>query len=213
VIQQCGLIANTLLSPDRTDHQLGRNLVSPIRGTPKPHATLRQLRYRVCMLHLLKQSAAIAAIGACALFIVLWIRSQVWQDTIYYVPSHMSRVHRVDTMVGRMIISFGAWTSPVFEPGLLVSGEHRDPRHEGTDFMRGFFGLAFMRSAGGSLLASLPYWFLTSLTAAVALPLNATHLRRFGLRHLFVAFTLVATTLGLGLFATKSTTQFLWLIW
>ena len=36
----------------------------------------------------------------------------------------------------------------------------------------GFYGLAFMRSAG-SLLASLPYWFLTLLTATAAVFLNA----------------------------------------
>ena len=140
------------------------------------------------------------------------MRSQVWQDTIYYVPSHMSRVHRVDTMVGRVIVKFGGWTSPVFESGLVVSGERHDPDHLGGDFMRGFYGLAFMRSAG-SLLASLPYWFLTLLTATAAVFLNAKGLCRFGLKHAFFAITLVAVTLGLGIFATKSTTQFLWHIW
>src|SRR3954451_23946693 len=147
------------------------------------------------MFDVLKQSAAIAATVACGLSIVLWMRSQVWQDTIYYVPSHMSRVHRVDTMVGRVIIKFGGWTDPVFESGLLISGEKHDPDRLGADFMSGFFGLAFMRSAG-SYLASLPYWFLTLFTAAAAILLNAKHLRRFTLKHLFVASTLVAVTLS-----------------
>jgi hypothetical protein len=164
------------------------------------------------MLRVLKQSAAIASILACALSVVLWMRSQAWQDTIYYVPSHMSRVHRVDTMVGRVIVSFGGWTTPVFESGLVMHGERHNPDLLGADFMPGFFGLAFMRSAG-SFLVSLPYWFLTLLTAVVAVLLNAKQLRRFGLRQLFVACTLVAVTLGLGIFATKSTTEFMWLIW
>jgi hypothetical protein len=60
---------------------------------------------------------------------------------------------------------------------------------------------------------SLPYWFLTLLTAAVAVLLNIKRVRQFSLKHAFVAFTLVAVTLGLGIFATNFTTQFLWQIW
>jgi hypothetical protein len=164
------------------------------------------------MLHLFKQAAAIASIVACALSVVLWMRSQTWQDTIYYVPSHKSRVHRADIMVGRVIIKFGGWTKPVFGPGLVVSGKRHNPEHLGGDFMRGFYGLDYEIGAIG-VVASLPYWFLTLLTATAAVFLNAKRFRRFDLKRAFFAITLVAVTLGLGMFATKSTTQFLWHIW
>jgi hypothetical protein len=164
------------------------------------------------MLRHLKQSATIAAIVACVLSIVFWMRSQTWEDTIYYVPPDMSHVHRADGMVGRVIISFSGRLSPVFESGLVVSGRPQDLEHQGADYLGGFFGLALSLEAGG-LHISLPYWFLTLLTAAVAIVPNAKHLRHFTLKHLFAASTIVAVTLGLGILATKSTSEFMWLIW
>lgn len=164
------------------------------------------------MLHRLKQAATIAAIVASALSIVVWMRSHTWQDTIYYVPSDMSHVHRADGMVGRVILSFSGRLSPVFESGLVVSGRPQDRDHQGTDYLRGFFGLALSLEAGG-LHISLPYWFLTLLTAAVAILPNARCLRHFGLKHLFAASTLVAVTLSIGIVATKSATEFMWLVW
>jgi hypothetical protein len=83
--------------------------------------------YRCCMLRHLRPAASIACLLAAALFVVMWMRSQRWQDTLYYVPPHGSRIYRIDTYVGRAYVGVGAWIPGFAEPALRLSGELHEP--------------------------------------------------------------------------------------
>jgi hypothetical protein len=137
----------------------------------------------------------------------MWMRSQRWQDTLYYVPPHGSRIYRIDTYVGRAYVGIGAWIPGFAEPALSLSGELHEPWMNSPDV--GFFGLKLSSSAAYSG-AYLPYWLLTALCGSIFTILNVTRLTRFGLKGLLIATTLTALVLGLSVAATAATTAFYW---
>ena len=59
------------------------------------------------ILRRLKLAAALACLLAALTVVVLWIHSSRWQDTLYYVPPHGSRIYRIDTYPGTMYVGAG----------------------------------------------------------------------------------------------------------
>jgi hypothetical protein len=161
------------------------------------------------MLRHLRSVASIASLCACAFFVVMWMRSQQWQDTLYYVPSHGSRIYRIDTYVGRAYVGVGAWIPAFAEPALSLSSDLHASEPATIPIHAGFFGLKWSSSAAYTG-AYLPYWLLTLLSGAIFASLNVSQLTRFGLKRLLIATALAACVLGLGAAATTSTTAFHW---
>jgi hypothetical protein len=165
--------------------------------------------YPCTMLRHLRTAAALAFKFACALAIVMWMRSQRWQDTLYYVPSHGSRIYRIDTYVGRAYIGRGAWIPGFAVPALSLSGELHEDEATGAQPENGFFGLK--RGVNEAYTGIyVPYWLLTLLFGSMAVALEVKRITRFGLKQLFVATTFVAIVLGVGLAVTRSGSAFYW---
>lgn len=159
------------------------------------------------MLRRLRLAAALACLLA-ALAVVLWIHSSRWQDTLYYVPPHGSRIYRVDAYPDTIFIGVGGWSPGFAQPAFSLSaGPASDERVEGT-----FLG--FKLVPGPAYYgAYVPFWLAAGLPAAIAALLAREQLRRFNLRTLLIATTLAALTLGAGQAARSMTTEFHWCPW
>ncbi len=134
---------------------------------------------------------------ACVLLIVLWVRSY-WRNDVCSIGVHSSQELGFDSIWGEL----GLLTMP---KTLGTNGWHvaSYPIEPDTTFpilkedmtpIDSTFGFRFIASANMSA-AFIPYWFLTLLSAILA---TAPWLpRRFSLRTLLIATTLIAVVLGL----------------
>jgi hypothetical protein len=160
------------------------------------------------MLDRLRLTAALSCLLASQAVVVLWIHSSRWQDTLYYVPPHGSRIYRIDTYSDTMFIGRGAWLPGFAQPGFSLSADPvLDDRVEGT-----FLGFK-LEKGPGYYGAYIPFWLAAALPAVVAALLASEQLRRFNLRTLLIATTLAALTLGAGQAAKNMTTEFYWCPW
>ena len=160
------------------------------------------------MLDRLRLTAALSCLLASQAVVVLWIHSSRWQDTLYYVPPHGSRIYRIDTYSDTMFIGRGAWLPGFAQPGFSLSADPvLDDRVEGT-----FLGFK-LEKGPGYYGAYIPFWLAAALPAVVAALLASEQLRRFNLRTLLIATTLAALTLGAGQAAKSMTTEFHWCPW
>jgi hypothetical protein len=133
----------------------------------------------------------------CLLLIVLWLTSYWWVTNIQ-VPNVASRNFQLVFSTGRICFTSERFISG----GNQWAGEFRSYNRTDPLFV-GFSGDQFSPSfdlvAGeikpGDLRIVFPYWFASMIFAA----LSATPLmpRRFGVRTLLIATTLVAVVLGL----------------
>lgn len=126
---------------------------------------------------------------------ILWVRSYWWWDSVYVgVTDHSFAV--LESVKGRCNagIAFVKPTHP-FELSVQELGVTQDPEWE---VGKSILGFEWWSSAGGFESAGMliPHWFLVAVTATCsAIPwIN----RRFSLRTLLLATTLVAFVLGLG---------------
>ena len=121
------------------------------------------------MLNRLKLAAALACLLASLTVVILWIHSSRWQDTLYYVPPHGSRIYRIDTYPDTMFIGVGGWSPGFAQPGLSFSA---DPAP--TEPIAGTF-LGFKLEKGpGYYGAYVPFWLAAALPAVVAATLAPT---------------------------------------
>lgn len=158
------------------------------------------------MLRRLKLAAALACLFASLAIVVLWIHSSRWQDTLYYVPPHGSRIYRIDTYPGTMYVGAGGWSPGFAQPGLSFSADPAPSEPIAGTFL-GF------KLVEGRYAAYIPFWLAAALPAVVAALLAREQLRRFNLRTLLIAATLAALTLGAGHAAKSMTTEFYWCPW
>lgn len=141
------------------------------------------------MLRRLRLTAALSCLVASLAVVVLWIHSSRWQDTLYYVPPHGSRIYRIDTYPDTMFIGVGSWSPGFAQPGFSLSADPAsDDRVEGT-----FLGFK-LATGPGYYGAYVPFWLAAGLPAVVAALLARDQLRRFNLRTLLIATTLAAFT-------------------
>jgi hypothetical protein len=135
---------------------------------------------------------------ACVLLIVLWVRSYSWVESIQMRPTKM-RMLVIASMPGFLQIDF-------HEGPLMSFGTTHQSYSEWRQFAFGFRQPHELRS---QLLMvrmqhdphedwiSIPYWFAVLLTSAVAGASWIRWTKRFSLRTLLIATTLVAVVLGL----------------
>lgn len=133
---------------------------------------------------------------ACVLFIVLWVRCYWRIDTLWGPITGRGQLAFV-SMQGQMFV--GANKGGGGTPWTVVSGNLYAPwRNAWNVFLprRNAFGFALV-SNSSNLGVTLPYWFVV-LAFAVLMRLPwLPWSRRFSLRTLLVATTLIAVTLGL----------------
>jgi hypothetical protein len=162
----------------------------------------------------LRTAATLLCVLASAAFAVGWVRSANYVDTIYYVPTHMSTVYRVDAYDGVVHLS-RAEVGPFFGAGLVVGGQplgdnDSDRNHEFAGPT--FFGFQCV-GPFSNLNVSAPYWFYVLAPLAAGALLNLRTVTRFNLRHLLAAIAIVAVVLTVGRWLSGAGSEWQYLIW
>ena len=148
------------------------------------------------MLQYLRITVTALSLTACLLAIVLWARSYRTSDRVIgpLLQSHMFQAY---TWQGtcHLIVSGPAYrldlweyySSPVPQQGDATGMSARSPA---------FLGFS-IQELSGVIYVTAPMWFIGAGFGAIALALCRKHIkRRFSLRALLVATTLVAIVLG-----------------
>jgi hypothetical protein len=124
---------------------------------------------------------------ACVLLIALWVRSYRWHDSLGG-PVSATRVVMAWSIRGELYFQsyeHSPYLWQVRRAPLILPGIAHSPFR---------FGGEFELIANGF---GIPHWFVVFATAALAAAPWITALRRFGLRTLLIATTLVAVVLGI----------------
>jgi|SRR4051812_22195887 hypothetical protein len=138
---------------------------------------------------------------AAVLLIVLWVRSY-WREYVVYGPITSSSAYSVNSLRGAAIFrAYSVSTKwpqatnsfPVLDPALFGPGQSVDNT----------FGFEVGPMVGGGWVALVPYLFLVSLSVIVGVTPWLRWSRRFSLRTLLIATTLIAVGLGLIVWAAK----------
>jgi hypothetical protein len=130
----------------------------------------------------------------CVLLIVLWVRSYWWSDVVQVITPTCDA--RTDSANGGTTISI------FFDSEREAAYEWKQNSYRHNAAMRppnATWKFDIYITHRG-LDASLPHWFYLLLTSLIA---AAAWVRRFSLRTLLVATTLVAVVLGLFVYAVK----------
>jgi hypothetical protein len=135
---------------------------------------------------------------ACVLLIALWVRSYWWHDIVACGITSKDRI-RIDSTNGGLAVmhkslhgtsgTFVKWkVASLWSPsqGVFPIGF--------TD--ENYAGFSVEKLTDGFSL-SVPYWFLVPCFAAIGTLAYASKWKRFSLRTLLIATTLVAVVLGL----------------
>jgi len=154
---------------------------------------------------------------ACVLLIMLWVRSYWWWDQLYTPiclaayesPSWEGRIISIESASGVLSAAWSTGGNPWY---WHISYKLGDERYAfspyGTVQTQGlhksFLGFAVYREFGINPTIRIPVWFAVLTTAALGysswLPWWS---KRFSLRTLLIATTLVAVVLGAIVYAAK----------
>jgi hypothetical protein len=142
---------------------------------------------------------------ACVLLIVLWVRSYAHVDCVTYIFAG-SRMAAVESKVGRVYLSTGESCYP---PGYTAMQSKRlDDDDVIYDFKTakedGFKALIFPSEYCQFPKAlRLQHWYVVSFFIALGAIPWIRWSRRFSLRTLLIATTLIAVVLGLAVYAAR----------
>ena len=142
---------------------------------------------------------------ACLLLVALWVRSYWWHDVVACGFTSKDGI-RIDSTNGVLTLAhisvngfpgtFVEWkVTSIWSPsqGLFPIGFTEES----------YAGFSFEEFTDGVSL-SVPYWFLVPLFAAFGTLAYTSKLRRFSLRTLLIATTLVAAGLGWAIYALRN---------
>jgi hypothetical protein len=167
------------------------------QGTNRPVCGVRFRKLRIAW----SSGCAIA----CLLLIVLWVRSYSYLD---FCTSPLGSLH-FQTVGGRAVF-FALPDQPNWTAGSRPM-ETVSPRMAlrqpcagwptSDDPPRGLLGFAIYKQYGLNPAVSAPIWFLVMVAVALGWLPWIADARRFSLRTLLIATTLVAVVLGLAVYA------------
>ena len=138
---------------------------------------------------------------ACVLLIVLWVRSYWWADSVTNVGNDLI-LHRGGTEIGSFFFGWEDYkTTPKIPPPDITNGweyqRYDSNPHSGSP--------AWMFTSNGDAgLVRCPAWFVTLCAMSFAIMPWLPWSKRFSLRTLLIATTLVAMVLGLVAWAMRS---------
>jgi hypothetical protein len=124
----------------------------------------------------------------CGLLIALWVRSYSWTDQLSG-PLFQLGILQVSSIRGGLV----AQVNP-HRPGYQWNVDHYYRNRPWVARLPFRFGGEFRRIPNG---LTMPHWFLVLVVGSVAAILWTPWSRRFSLRTLLIATTLVAIVLGL----------------
>jgi hypothetical protein len=165
---------------------------------------------------ILRTAATIACAIASAALAVGWMRSTNHHNSLYFVPTNMSTVYRVEAYDGVVHCSRTKHTRPIFEAGLVLGSRpirsvfDSKPNHD-------YAGPSLLNfqwiGPWGNLHTSTPYWFLALAPLAAGSLLNWRTVTRFNLRHILAAVAIVAVVLTVGQWLSKAGGEWQYLVW
>lgn len=148
----------------------------------------------------LRITVSVLSLTTCALLWVLWVRSY----SVREIYQGLIGNHVLSIQLARGELGIGFWaghykpdtwavrSEPVSESmkPLWLSAKGQPPLSS--------LGIRWLRSVNPEMtLVVVPYWLLVLTTATIAAATWVKYSRRFSLRTMFVAWTLVAAILGL----------------
>jgi hypothetical protein len=143
------------------------------------------------------------SLTACVLLIVLWVRSYWWMDTINSVPYRDAPVLAVDSCQGRLVfmcyeVEIPTWSGEV-SVGCDVSSYEIEELALFDELPEwgGAFGFNLQWQWGALPYIAVPHWFLAGLLGTIGLIPWLPWSKRFSLRTLLIATTLVAVALAM----------------
>ena len=144
------------------------------------------------MLKYLRIAVTALCLTACVLLVALWVRSYWWID-IVDLPLSKSNYGSIVSVEGHVSWDIDDSSANFRLQTYLVedyreSVEKANPWLKGVDFFKGF--------RFDSVQCHIPFWFVTLLAGVPAIALSLPTYRRFSLRALLIATTLVAILLG-----------------
>jgi hypothetical protein len=160
-------------------------------------AKIAFLRGGTVMLKYLRIAVTALSLTACLLAIVLWVRSYESSDRVIG-PLPWSHMFQAYTWrgTGQVIVS-----GPAYRLDLWEYYSSPVPQQTGNSDMTrpspAFWGFN-IRKLSGVLIVTAPMWFIVVLFGAIPLALCRSHIkRRFSLRTLLIATTIVSAVLGI----------------
>lgn len=157
------------------------------------------------MLRRLRIAVSILCLATCVLMIALWARSHYREDCLCWglTPKSgfmvfslrgMLLVNRInDFGGGERKVQLSKWFVDSYPPG----NAFWLPYHVADAATLGFL---FRSYPNGSFFVAVPYWFMLIMSSCIAAML---HFKRFSLRTILIAMTLVAIFLGILAISTK----------
>jgi hypothetical protein len=147
----------------------------------------------------LRIAFSVTCIVACVLLIALWVRSYwCWDDVAWRLTT--KRGFLVSSQSGGAVLDYHEFDSSALA---LIKWRVRSQPSPDKNLLpiagidEAYAGFLLLNGPDGFLLV-IPYWFLVPLTLALAAtPWLPMWSRRFTLRTLLIATTLVAVVLGL----------------
>jgi hypothetical protein len=146
---------------------------------------------------------------ACVLLIALWVRSYSWWDELYtplsiqryYETEADGRLIVIESASGQVIVTFSTGSGPwIWHIASKLTDRYPyGPHSELADqhHTTGLAGFAIYRAYGLNPTVCVPHWFLALAFVGLG-GLSWLHWqKRFSLRTLLIATTLVAVVLGL----------------
>jgi hypothetical protein len=150
------------------------------------------------VLKYLRISATAFSLTACVLLIALWVRSYWRVDSLTYIHS-INRVICGHSFPGRWIVLVTPKTI-AHRPGLE---SYAITQHFDSGVPNSFLGFYYHTSPGATMLA-IPCWFMVSSFAVLSVTAGFPWMpRRFSLRTVLIATTLVAVGLGVIVYASR----------
>ena len=148
---------------------------------------------RPSVFRFLRYAVTALSVMACVLLVALWVRSYWWWDGIYGpgAPSAVSSLQgRLHFVFQDFAIPPVGWTVTSREVETL--GDNR-PRLSGWESSSGFD----VEVQDDLTVIAVPNWFLVALLGTISAVPWVKSFRRFSLRTLLIATTLVAVGLGI----------------
>jgi hypothetical protein len=130
----------------------------------------------------------------CLLLIALWVRSNWWADYLQVNNGKLFDFY-IEAQRGELFVCFGP---PVNASSWIDYGHHEvEMYYRNFDYTVVGFYFGNDEMFPGIFIIDLPFWFLVPATAALAAGPWIHWSRRFSLRTLIIAMTLIAVLLGL----------------
>jgi hypothetical protein len=150
------------------------------------------------MLHYLRIAVTAPCLTVCVLLIGLWVRSYGWTDQVVGIKPNSPVPIGIVSEEGELALVTSTYFSEVWDISTWEIRSEKDYRF----LLDTFFGFAFFHEHRDIGLV-IPHWFVALVFMALAAAPWIHRLKRFSLRTLLIATTLVAIVLAVVIYLAR----------